>query len=364
MRRVQVQRSGGMLMKNCALRASGLAAALLVGLWGSAAAAQQLTLKLASAVTGGPVQELGAVAFADRISSATAGRIKVQVFPGGGLGNALKVPETVKNGVAELGYSWMAYDWGADKTTVLFAGYAGSFDSEKMLHWIYEGGGLQLWRQYRDERFGVVSIPMLLGPAEVFMHSRRPVRTLEDIKGLKLRTSGAWLEMAKDLGAAPVTLAPGEIYPALERGVIDAAEWSTPSQNISTGFHKVAKYVIIPGVHQPTFVWELIVNKDAWGKLSDADRKLFEDTARLVTYDSWVKTGVDDAKALDFFRKAGNEVIELSPEVQYKAREIALAWAAKEAAQNPWFKRVLDSQAEFEKTWRSGESYRTVKVKQ
>ena len=75
-------------------------------------------------------------------------------------------------------------------------------NSEKMLHWIYDGGGLQLWKQYREERFDVVSIPMLLGPAEVFMHSRKPVRTLEDLKGLKLRTSGAWLEMAKDLGAA------------------------------------------------------------------------------------------------------------------------------------------------------------------
>src|SRR5690606_41979390 len=99
-------------------------------------------------------------------------------------------------------------------------------------------------------------------------------------------------------------------------------------------------------------------------KFSDADKKLIEDTARLVTYDSWVKTGADDAKALDFFRQAGNEIIELAPEVQYKAREIALAWATKEAAQNPWFKRVLDSQKEFERTWRSGESYRTVKVKE
>ncbi len=351
-------------MNHHALRLSAVAAVASVALWSGVSFAQQMSLKLASAVAGGPVQELGASAFAEKIAGLSAGRIKVQVFPGGGLGNALKVPETVKNGVAELGYSWMAYDWGIDKTTVLFAGYAGSFDSEKMLHWIYDGGGLQLWKQYREERFDVVSIPMLLGPAEVFMHSRKPVRTLEDLKGLKLRTSGAWLEMAKDLGAAPVTLAPGEIYPALERGVIDAAEWSTPSQNIPTGFHKVAKYVIIPGVHQPTFVWELIVNKGVWAKLSDADKKLFEDTARLVTFDSWIKTGVDDAKALEFFRKAGNEVIELAPEVQYKAREIALAWAAKEAAQNAWFKRVLDSQTDFEKMWRSGQSYRTVKVKE
>ena len=115
-------------MNHHALRLSAVAAAASVALWSGASFAQQISLKLASAVAGGPVQELGASAFAEKIVGLTAGRIKVQVFPGGGLGNALKVPETVKNGVAELGYSWMAYDWGIDKTTVLFAGYAGSFE--------------------------------------------------------------------------------------------------------------------------------------------------------------------------------------------------------------------------------------------
>src|SRR5688572_18045189 len=206
-------------MKITALSAAvGLAGAVILGAGLPASSfAQQHSLKLASAVSGGPVHELGALAFGKRIEEMSAGRIKVQVFPGGALGNPLKVSETVKNGVADLGYSWMAYDWGVDTTTVLFAGYAGSVDSERMLHWIYEGGGHQLWRQYREEKFGVVSIPMLIGPAEVFLHSRKPVRTLEDVKGLKIRTAGAWLEMIKQMGAAPVTMAAGEIFTSLER---------------------------------------------------------------------------------------------------------------------------------------------------
>jgi TRAP-type mannitol/chloroaromatic compound transport system substrate-binding protein len=325
--------------------------------------AQDFNVKLASAVGGGPVYELGALAFAKRITELSGGRIKMQVFPGGALGNPLKVSETVKNSVADFGYTWMAYDWGVDTTTVLFAGYAGSVDSERMLHWIYEGGGIELWRQFREEKFGIVSIPLLIGPAEVFLHSRKPVRTLEDLKGLKIRTAGAWLEMVKQMGAAPVTMAAGEIFTSLERGVIDAAEWSTPSQNIPMGFHKVAKYVIIPGIHQPTFVWELAVNKDTWAKFPDGDRKLMQDAARLVTFESWLRTGQDDAKALDFYRKAGNEIIELAPEVQYKAREVALAWAQKQAAQNAWFKRVLDSQLGFEAMWANAERYRVVKSK-
>jgi TRAP-type mannitol/chloroaromatic compound transport system substrate-binding protein len=91
--------------------------------------------KMATGWAGGPLMDIGAKAFAEKMDQLSGGRFKVQVFPGGALGNALKVPETVKNGVAECGHTWMGYDWGKDPTTVLFGGYAGSFDSERMLHW-------------------------------------------------------------------------------------------------------------------------------------------------------------------------------------------------------------------------------------
>ena len=85
--------------------------------------------KMTTAWPGGPLMDIGAKAFAERLAFLSGGRMKIQVFPGGALGNALKVSETVKNGVAEMGHTWMGYDWGADPTTVLFGGYAGSFNS-------------------------------------------------------------------------------------------------------------------------------------------------------------------------------------------------------------------------------------------
>ena len=165
------------------------------------------------------------------------------------------------------------------------------------------------------------------------------MKTLADLKGLKLRTAGAWLEMAKDLGAAPVTTAGGDVYPMLERGAIDATEWGTLWENIPPGFYKVAKYLIYPGVHQPTAPFELVINKDAWNKLSPADKQLVETVAKLVTFESWLKIGQEDAKALDFYKKAGNIIIELDPEVQYAARKIGLDWAEKTAKEGkyPWF---------------------------
>jgi len=321
--------------------------------------------KMATGWPGGPLMDIGAKAFAEKLETMSGGRFKIQAFPGGALGNALKVPETVKNGVAECGHTWMGYDWGKDPTTVLFGGYAGSFDTERMLHWIYEGGGAELQRQFREESEGIISIPLFIRTAEVFLHSRKPVKTLADLKGLKIRTAGAWLEMAKDLGAAPVTTAGGDVYPMLERGAIDATEWGTLWENISPGFYKVAKYLIYPGVHQPTAPFELTINKDAWNKLSAADKKLVETVAKLVTFESWLRIGQEDAKALDFYRKAGNTIIELDDEVQYAGRKIGLDWAEKVAKENkyPWFAKVHKSLQEFEVLWANADHYRKVKVK-
>jgi TRAP-type mannitol/chloroaromatic compound transport system substrate-binding protein len=344
-------------------KALGLAAVAATALASSPAPAAELNFKMATSWAGGPLMEIGAQAFAARVKEMSGGRIEIEVFPAGTLGEALKVTETVSNGVADMGHTWMGYDWGVDPTVVLFGGYAGSVDTERMLHWIYRGGGAELQREFRMEKFGVVSMPLFIRTAEVFLHSIKPVRTLADLQGLKIRTAGAWLEMTKTLGAAPVTTPGGEIYTALERGTIDATEWGTLWENISPGFYKVAKYLIIPGVHQPTAPFELLINADVWASLSPADQTLIETAARLTTFDSWLTIGQEDAKALDFYRAQGNEIIELEPEVQYAVKEIAVKWADGVAAGNPWFAKVLDNQRAFETLWLNANDYRNVKVK-
>ena len=320
--------------------------------------------KMATGWPGGPIMEIGAKAFAERMAFLSGGRFKIQTFPGGGLGNALKVPDTVRNGLAECGHTWMGYDWGKDLTTVLFGGYAGSFDTERMLHWLYEGGGVELQRQFREETEGIISMPLFIRTAEVFVHSRKPVKSLADLKGLKLRTAGAWLEMSRELGAAPVTTAAGDVFPMLERGAIDAVEWGTLWENEAPGFYKVAKYLSYPGVHQPTAPFELVVNKDAFGKLSENDRKLVEMVAKSVTLDTYLRVGAEDAKAIEFYRKNGVELILLDDDVQFAARKIGLEWAAKNVKEgkNKWFAKVAESQAEFEKAWKDADDWRKVKV--
>ncbi len=316
--------------------------------------------KMATSWGGGPLMELGAKAFANRVNLLTDGRVEVEVFTGGTLGKALKVSETVSSGIAQAGHTWMGYDWGKDKATVVFGGFAGSMDSERMLHWLYEGGGLQMWRDFRMEKFGVVSMPLFIRTAEAFLHSRKPVRTMADLNGLKLRTAGAWLEISKSMGAAPVTMPGGDVYSSLERNVIDATEWGTLYENISPGFHKITKYVIIPGVHQPVAPFELIVNVDAYNALSDRDKELVDLAAKIVTFESWTRIGHEDAKALQFFRDAGNEIIELDEEVQVSVKNQAIAWGNAQSAENPWFEKAYNSQLEYESLWKDATRYRNV----
>ncbi len=317
--------------------------------------------KMATSWGGGPLMEIGAKAFAEKVKFLTNGRIEIQVFPSGQLGSGLKVSETVRKGVAEVGHTWMGYDWGRDKTTVVFGGFAGSMDSERMLHWLYEAGGLEMWRKFRDEKFGVVSMPCFIRTAEAFLHSRKAVRTLADLKGLKIRTAGAWLEISKSLGAAPVTMPGGEVYTSLERGVIDATEWGTLYENISAGFNKIAKYVIIPGVHQPVAPFEILFNKKAWNKISDRDKALVEEAAKMVTFETWTRIGHEDAKALDYYRKAGNVIIELDESVQIQAKKLGREWAAEQAKGNPWFAKAWKSQQAFEELWKDAARYRNTK---
>ncbi len=345
-----------MLRKFTTIGAAGVMA-LVLALPSQAFAAKW---KMATSWGGGPLMEIGAKAFAAKVKFLTDGRVDIQVFPSGTLSKGLEVRSAVAKGVAEVGHTWPGYDWGKDKTTVLFGGYAGSMDSERMLHWIYEGGGLEMWRQFNEEKFGLISFPMFIRTAEAFLHSRKPVKTLADLNGLKFRTAGAWLAISKDLGAAPVTMPGGEVYASLERGAIDATEWGTLYENKSTGFHKIAKYVIIPGIHQPVAPFEVVINKKAFASLSDRDKKLVEMAAKEVTFETWTRIGHEDAKALDFYKKQGNQVIVLDAAVQSKAKKLGIAWAQEQAKTNAWFDKVLKSQLAFEALWKEATHYRNV----
>ena len=328
---------------------AALAAAMCVGLamsGGAAMAAQQWSM--ATSWGGGPFLKKDAEGFAKLVETLTGGSIKIQVFPGGTLGKSLKVSDTVKSGVAETGHTWMGYDWGVDKATVIFAGMAGGLQPEELMMWLYQAGGAELQFEYRMEKFGVASIPCGIFPTEIFLHSKKRIQNLEDFKGLKMRTAGAWAEIAGNMGASTIILPGAEVYAALERGVIDATEWSSPSVNRPSGFHKIAKYIITPGIHQPAAVQECVFNKQAWEGISDHERELIKLAGKLNTLDSWGRYAYNDIAALAEMKANGNEFVKLSPEFIAAGEAAAAKWSDEQAAENAWFKRALDHRRAFQ----------------
>jgi len=323
-------------------------------------AGAQTTIRMATSWSGGVHLETYAKGFAREVEQLTQGRVRIQVFPAGTIGSPLKVTETVQKKIAPCGHTWIGYDWGVDKTAVLFGAYAGSPGAEAFLHWLYEAGAARLQAEWRMERFGVVSLVCGSHSDEIHMHSRKPVRTIADLQGLKFRTSGASAEIAASLGASTVILAGGEVYPALERGVVDAVEWGTPSINYPFGFQRISKYAMLPGVHQPIGVQEVQFSKELWDSFDQRTRDLITMAARKITVDSWMQINYQDTEALEKFRADGVEFIRLDDSYIEAWRKATQEWTDRQAeTAGPWFKRVLEHQRAFEARWNAAKTYRT-----
>jgi TRAP-type mannitol/chloroaromatic compound transport system substrate-binding protein len=336
------------------LGGAALIASLLLALQPAKA---EMKLSMAAAWGGGPLLEMMAKGWAKRVEFNSNGAIKVEVFPGGTLGKALKVTNAVRKGVADAGHNWAGYDWGIDRTGVLFGGFAGSPSIDVFMLWYTKGGGSDLLMQWRLEKFGVAGFICGAVTREIFLHSHKKVQSLADFKGMKVRTSGAWAEIAQTLGASTVILAGSEVYPALERKVVDAIEWGTPWMNKSGGFYKAAKYIIVPGVHQPAAFPECTVNKKVWDKLSAREKKIMLDAGTATALDSMLTLNHNDAPVFEEFTKS-NIVVDLDQEFIDAAAKATAEWAAKQAASNEWFAKVWNHQQAYAKTFANSSRYR------
>ena len=333
----------------------------------SAAVASTLAVSAASAAekwsmampwSGGPIFEKAAKGVAKDISLLTGGAFDIEVFLGGTLGKSLKVSDIVRKGVAEMGHNWPGYDWGIDRTSVVFGGFAGSMSGDIFSHWLYQGGGADLWMQWRTEKFNVAGFPCSMGPREVFMHSHKRIETLADYKGVKMRTAGAWAEIAETLGASTVIMAGSEVYPALERKVVDAIEWGGPHTNRVLSYEKLAKYIIIPGIHQPMGAHECLVNMKVWKGLSAEQQTVMQMAGRLMVYDFFESEGHNDAIAFTELMKGNNEIVDITEEFKEAGRKATVDWAAKQGTENEWFAKVWQSQVAYTEAWKFSSRYR------
>ena len=301
--------------------------------------------------------------FIDSVHEITNGEVEIKGFGVGVLANAFEGPKAVQDGVADIAFFYPAFLVNKDPANALFTGMPGGLSAEAMFHWLYEGGGEKLWVDQRHETMNLHPIISGIGPTEIFMNSHKAVRTEADLKGLKSRTAGAWADLLKELGASPTVLQVTEIYTSLERKIIDATEFATPSTNIKLGYHNIAKYIIIPGIHSPSFAYEALWRKDVWDGLSDDLKAKLTLAGRMATLTGFLKTGMADLDAMAELRKGKNEFVTLSPELIKKVRVIARAWSERKASEqtkkgNPWMAKVTTSYYSFLDKWVKYGDYR------
>jgi TRAP-type mannitol/chloroaromatic compound transport system substrate-binding protein len=189
-----------------------------------------------------------------------------------------------------------------------------------------------------------------------------------DLKGLKLRTAGAWAVIVRELGAVPTVLPASEVYPALERHVIDATEYISPSHNVSAGLHNVAKYIILPGIHNPSFLYEAAWKKSVWDSLPKSLQTKLIIAGRLTAMDSLLKVGSADLAAMKTLRAGKNEFIDLEPAFMKEVQVVSRNWAMKTAAEqdakgNPWMKRLATSYFDYQDLWLDTATYRLIDKK-
>lgn len=301
--------------------------------------------------------------FVDNVATLTHGRVEINSFGAGVLAPAFKAYEVVQDGVVEAGHSTPSYLVNQDATNAIFASFPGGMSPEATLHWVYEGGGEKMLQDFRREEMGLHSIVVGIGTSEVMAHSNVKIETIENLKGVKFRTSGAFAAvLQEDFGGVPTVVPGNEIYTLLQRKGVDAIEWSTPGANISEGFHEVAPFMIMPGVHQPSFLWEVFVKQETWDALPADLQGLITAAAKLTTYEGYTHFGDSDVKAMADYRNTNVELVVMDRAESEKIREAGRNWAKKKAsaqeeAGNQRMQNILDSYLSYQTNWAENSNY-------
>jgi len=291
--------------------------------------------------------------FADSVKLASGGRLDIKVFSAGELVGAMESFDAVSKGSAQVGHDWPGYWKGKNEAFVAFASVPFGLDAEGYNIWLYERGGLEQMQDLYGQ-FNLHVLPGGQGGQEMGLFSNKKASKMEDFKGMRLRTPGWFMDIMNELGASVTPLPGGEVYLALERGVIDAAEFSSPAINYPMGFDEITKYVIEPGVHQPGIQCGLFFNQDAWNELP-ADLKWIVEIAARETQ-AWSNSWIENlnVQAINKFKEKV-EFVTMDKETRSAFAAKTKDYLDRVSAKYPDVKKALDSQEQFKRdfaTWR------------
>jgi TRAP-type mannitol/chloroaromatic compound transport system substrate-binding protein len=316
-----------------------------------ATAQSAMTLKMQSTW---PTKDIFHEVFVDwgkKVEEMAGGRLKIDILPAGAVVPAFQLIEAVHQGTLDGGHGVPAYWFGKQVAASLFGtGPSFGLDAEGLLGWIYYGGGQELYNELIQTilQLDVVSFfhgPMPTQPLGWF---KTPVQKPDDLKGVKFRTVGLSADLFKQLGASVVILPGGEIVPALDRGVIDAAEFNNPSSDRLLGFPDVRKIMMAQSYHQPVEFLELLFNKKKYDALP-------KDLQAIIKYANMAESAdftwkMMDRNSTDLEEMKSKQKVQVvkTPkavlEAQLKAWDAVIAEKSKD---NPFFVKVLESQKQW-----------------
>ena len=291
--------------------------------------------------------------FAERVNKTSGGRLQIKTSAAGTIVPAFEVTDATHKGVIDGAHTWSGYLIGKHPAAVLFTGGPGGpfgMDLFDHLGWFYDGGGAQLMDEWFETiiKRDIISIPIMPFTPQMFGWFKQPFKGWADLKGRKMRAVGMNAQLLNAAGATVVSMPGGEIVPSAQRGVIDAAEWCCPAEDVKLGFHSVWKYYYMPSMHEMTEVSDLIISKATFKALAPDLQEIIK-MAATETYLRWWLTYVrENSKALSEMReKQGVNVRRTPPEVLLKQLETWDAVREKFAKEDAFFAKVMESQRAY-----------------
>jgi TRAP-type mannitol/chloroaromatic compound transport system substrate-binding protein len=261
------------------IRSSAAVGALAAGSYSAPALSQsRIEWRMVTAWPKGlPGLGTGAESLGRRITEMSGGRLTVRVFSAGELVPGLQTFEAVQAGTAEMGHDTPGFHLGKHRAFAYFFGAPYGMSYAEHVAWLRYGGGQALWDEL-SAQFGLKSFAIGNIGTPPFGWFKKQLNSVDDLRGVKMRLPGLGAEMIRRLGAVPTLMAPGDVFPALQAGTLDATDFTGPANDMALGFHQVCKYYYWPGIHKPGAVQQVIINKQKYDALP-ADLRAVVDTA-------------------------------------------------------------------------------------
>ena len=284
---------------------------------------------------------------ADLVEEMSDGQMQITVYGAGEQVPAFGVFDAVSSGSHQMGHSG-GYFWkGKVPAAQFFTSVPFGLTADEINAWVNRGGGLELWREIY-EPFNIYPIPAGNTGTQMFGWFNKEINSLKDVKGLKMRIPGIGGEVLKEAGGIPVTLPGGELFTALQTGVIDATEWVGPYNDLTFGFHQAAKYYYYPGWHEPGPMLELLINMDAWNSLPKHLQVIIETATKAVNQDTLDEYLARNNQALtELIEVHGVELRKLPDDVIEEFKVISNEILSDLAKDDEVIGKVYDSYIEF-----------------